>query len=47
MSYDYTCKDCGHEFDYNEGVKFMGMGEIVSCSHCRGFNVKDLTNEGE
>ena len=46
MGYSCLCEDCGHEFDYDEGVKFMGMGEIVFCPHCKSGNVKDLTDEG-
>lgn len=41
MNYDYYCKDCSHEFDYDEGFKsFMGR-EYIECPHCRGGNIKN------
>ena len=46
MDYDYICKDCGHEFDWGQGVNTLGANEWVDCPHCKGGNVKDLTNEG-
>ena len=39
--YCFTCLDCGHEFDYDEGIKtFMGS-EWIQCPECKGTNIKD------
>ena len=35
MDYDYTCEDCGHDFDYEDGHKSHGLIEWVECPNCR------------
>jgi len=40
-SYCFTCLDCGHEFDYDEGVKTFMRSEWIQCPMCKGTNTKD------
>lgn len=43
MKYDFTCKECGHEFDYHEGVVSGGYFEedYINCPFCKGIELID------
>jgi DNA-directed RNA polymerase subunit RPC12/RpoP len=37
MKYDYTCEDCSHEFDYDDGLNTLGNDQWIECPNCKTF----------